>query len=163
MRVFYLSCFQAYSKKKLWTCSIVGLSSGLSDQQRVIRSHKSSETPFFWSCPSGRGGHCLLLILAWMVVTFRGRLENGTSSVMHSSTSIANEYVPEHIVVETLFSTSSGRIPDNVSRWRRLQGRVFVDFVYHLRYSEVANLRFALPVRDQFLFYGSNVDVEFIS
>jgi hypothetical protein len=37
------------------------------------------------------------------------RLENGTSSVMHSSISIANEYVSEYVVADILlFSMSSG-------------------------------------------------------
>ena len=44
-----------------------------------------------------------------MTAASRERFENGTSSVMHSSTSIAYEYVSECVVAETLlFSMSSG-------------------------------------------------------
>jgi len=44
-----------------------------------------------------------------MTAASRVRLENGTSSVKHSSISIANEYVSEGVVAEALlFSTSSG-------------------------------------------------------
>ena len=109
-KTFYLPLCQGWlSKKNRWTSSIVGLCSGLTDQQRFIRSHKSSETRFFPSCPSGRRGHCFLLILAWMTAASRLMLENGTSSVMHSSISIANEYVSECVVAKTvLFSMTSG-------------------------------------------------------
>ena len=74
------------------------------DQQRFISSHNSSETRCF---PSGRGGHCFLLILAWMTVASRGMLENGISSVMHSNISIANEYVSERAVAGNLLSLMS--------------------------------------------------------
>ena len=44
-----------------------------------------------------------------MTAASRRRLENGTSSVTHSSISIANEYVSECVVAGTLlFSISSG-------------------------------------------------------
>jgi len=100
---------QAWCKKKVWTCSIVGLWSGITAQQRIMSSHKPSETRFFGLCPSGRGGYCLLLILAWITAASRERLENGTSSVIHSSISIANEYVSECVVADILlFSMSSG-------------------------------------------------------
>lgn len=88
---------------------MVGLWLGWVYQQRIIWSHKSSDTlPFpFW--PSGRAGYCLLLILAWMTAASLVRLENGVSSVMHSRINIANEYVSEWTVGGTLlFSRSSG-------------------------------------------------------
>jgi len=51
--------------KKLWTSAIAGRWSGSRDQQRVIRFHKSSESMrFFGSCPPGRAGFSLLVILA---------------------------------------------------------------------------------------------------
>ena len=48
-------------KKNRCTLSIEGLWSGTITQQRFIRSHNPSET---WFLPSGREGHCSLLILA---------------------------------------------------------------------------------------------------
>lgn len=63
MKAFYL----LGSAKKLWTYYIVGRSSGLMDQQRIIRPHKLFETVFFWSsgfCVSGRGRGCFLATLA---------------------------------------------------------------------------------------------------
>lgn len=99
---------------------MVGRWSGLVDQQYSINCHKPSETRYLDPSPSGLGGCCLLLILAWMTAASRVRLENGTASVMHSSTSIANEYVSESVVAWTpKRSMSSGaeyltKSPDTV-------------------------------------------------
>ena len=62
--MFYVLCYQARCKKKPWTCSIVGLSSGLTAQQRIISSHKPSGAWFFHSDPSGRSGRCFLVVFA---------------------------------------------------------------------------------------------------
>jgi len=42
-----------------------------------------------------------------MTAASRERWENGASSVMHSSTSIANEYVSECVVADTLLPSMS--------------------------------------------------------
>ena len=46
-----------------------------------------------------------------MTAASRERLENGISSVMHSSISSANEYVSEYVVGETLLSSMSSVAP----------------------------------------------------
>ena len=98
-------CRQVGRKKKLWTCSIVGLSSGSVAQQRVMRSHKAFEIGFG---PSGRGGLSFLPITAWRTAASLRRWGNGRFSVMHSSISIPNEYVSEAIVGTVSPSKSSG-------------------------------------------------------
>ena len=93
-------CRQVCCKKKPWTSSIVGRFPGAMAQQRVMRFHKLSEIRF---CPSGRGGFSILLVLTWRTAESPGRWENGGFSVMHSSISIANEYVSEEAVAGTIF------------------------------------------------------------
>ena len=94
-----MPCRQVCRKKKPWTCSIVGRLLGMIAQQLVMRFHKSSEIRF---CPSGRGGFSILVVLTLRTVGSSRRWENGCSSVMHSSISIANEYVSELAVAGTV-------------------------------------------------------------
>ena len=85
-------CRQVCFTKKPRTFFIVGLSLGFLFQQHSMRSHKSSRILFG---SSGRGGVCLLPDLARRISRLLERSENGGFSVMHSSISIANEYVSE--------------------------------------------------------------------
>ena len=66
--------------------------------------HKSSEIRSFPSCSPGRGEHCPLVVIVRNIAASPAILENSTSSVMHSSISIANENVSECIVAGTVAS-----------------------------------------------------------
>ena len=59
----YIARYGAQRKKKFRTSPIVGLLSGLTAQQFIITSHKSSGM-WFRPCPSGRDGYCPLMVLA---------------------------------------------------------------------------------------------------
>ena len=87
----------------------MGRLAGSIDQQRFIMFHKSSETRLFAAFPFGRGGDCILLILAWMTAASRECSWNGIFSVTHSNINIANEYESELSVGSMLlFWMSSG-------------------------------------------------------
>jgi len=72
-----------------------------------------------------------------MTAASRGRLENGTSSVIHSSISIANEYASEYVVAGALlFSISSGAEYLTIS-----PDDIVLDVAFSLTSSEI----FAIP------------------
>ena len=100
-----------------------------------------------------------------MTAASRERLENGISSVMHSSISIANEYVSECVVAEILlFSMSSGAEYLTISPDAT---------VFEVRFSLTSSEIFAipksqicgspLPVRGQLLFCEPDVNMELTS